>query len=78
MVYGAGYIDIRILQPVVFGNPLALGLGARMQDPYVYVVFWAPKVKTAWKAGGLYLFNGQRATLGGYRGLLLWATWLSR
>ena len=36
------HISIRILQKMVSGMPLMLGLGARMSDPYVYVVFWAP------------------------------------
>ena len=35
-------INIRILQVIVSGIPSVLGLGTRMQDPYVYVAFWAP------------------------------------
>ena len=27
------------------GIPLVLGLGTRRSDPYVYVVFWAPRKK---------------------------------
>ena len=33
----------RILQNMISGIPLILGLGARISDPYVYVVFWAPR-----------------------------------
>ena len=36
------YINIRILQTMISGIPLILGLGTRMSDPYVYVVLWAP------------------------------------
>ena len=39
-------IDTSILQIVTSGIPLILGLGTRMYDPYIYVVFGAPKV--AW------------------------------
>ena len=35
------YINIRILRTMVSGIPLILGLGTRMSDPCVYVVFWA-------------------------------------
>ena len=35
-------INIRILQTMVSGILLALGLRTRMQNPYVYVVFRAP------------------------------------
>ena len=38
------HINIRILQTMISGFPLKLGLGTRMSDPCVYVVFWAPKV----------------------------------
>ena len=43
MVDSTWYVNIRILQSMVSGIPLILGLGTRMSDPYVYVVFWAPK-----------------------------------
>ena len=36
------HINIRILQTMISGIPLILGLGTRMSDPYVYVVLWAP------------------------------------
>ena len=36
-----GYINIRILQNIVAGNPL---ICLRMKDPYVSAVFWAPRV----------------------------------
>ena len=36
------HINIRILQTMVSGFPLLWGLGTRMSDPCVYVVFWAP------------------------------------
>ena len=35
-------INIRILQTMISGVPLMLGLGTRMSDPYAYVVFGAP------------------------------------
>ena len=38
------HIHIRILQTMISGTPLILGLGARMSDPDVYVVFRAPKI----------------------------------
>ena len=34
------HISIRMLQIMVSGILLVLGLGTRMSDPYVYVVFW--------------------------------------
>ena len=37
--------NIRILQTVISGIPLILGLGTKMSDPYVYVVFWAPSCR---------------------------------
>ena len=39
------HINIRILQSMICGFPLILGLGTRMSDPYVYVVFWAPETR---------------------------------
>ena len=36
------HINIRILQIMISGIPLILGLGTRMSCPYVYVVLWAP------------------------------------
>ena len=36
------HINKRILQIMVSGIPLILGLRARMEAPYVYVGFWAP------------------------------------
>ena len=29
---------------MMYGIPLILGLGARIRDPYVYVVIWAPLI----------------------------------
>ena len=37
-------MNIRILQPLISGIPHVLGLGTRMSDPHVFVVFWAPKL----------------------------------
>ena len=34
------HINIRIPKTMVSGIILVLGLGTRMSDPYVYVVFW--------------------------------------
>ena len=42
-IHSIWYRNIRILQSMISGIPLILGLGARMSDPCVYVVFWAPK-----------------------------------
>ena len=36
------HIHIRILPTMVSGIPLIWGLGTRMSDPSVWVVFWAP------------------------------------
>ena len=36
------HINIRILETMIFGIPHSLGLGPRMSDPDVYVIFWAP------------------------------------
>ena len=36
------HINIRILQTLLSGIPLILGLGTRMSAPYVDVVCWAP------------------------------------
>ena len=36
------HINIRILQTMISGIPLVLGLGTRMSDPYVYLVLWGP------------------------------------
>ena len=38
------HMNIRILQTLISGIPLILGLGTRMSDPYVYVVCWAPNL----------------------------------
>ena len=38
-------MNIRILQNMNSGVALAWGLGTRMPDPYVYVVFWAPTLR---------------------------------
>ena len=35
-------MNIKILQTMISGISLILGLGIGMSDPYVYVVFWAP------------------------------------
>ena len=45
---------------MVSGIPLILGLGTRMSDPSVYVVFWAP-IKGKYKAllKGLGLVEGR-------------------
>ena len=44
MGYSIWYmVDIRILHTMLSGIPLILGLGTRMSDPYVYVVFWPPR-----------------------------------
>ena len=40
------HINIRILQTMIPGVPLILGLGTRMSDPYVCVVF-GPLVQAA-------------------------------
>ena len=37
------HINIRILQTIVSGIPLVLGLRTRMSDPCVYVACWAPR-----------------------------------
>ena len=37
-----GQINIRTPQTMVSGFSLTLGLGTRISDLYVYVVFWAP------------------------------------
>ena len=42
MVYSTWYRDIRILQTMVSGIRLVLGLRTRLPDPDVYVVCWAP------------------------------------
>ena len=42
MVCSTWYIDIRILQTMVSGIPILLGLGTKKRDPYVDVVRWAP------------------------------------
>ena len=46
------HINIRIPQTMVSGIPLIMGLimglGTRMLDAYVYVVFWAPSIVTVW------------------------------
>ena len=39
------HISRGILQTMIFGIPLILGLGTRMSDPSVYVVFWAPRIQ---------------------------------
>ena len=36
------HIKMRILQSMVSGIPLILGLGTRVSDPCVSVVFWGP------------------------------------
>ena len=35
------HIEIRILQTMISGIRLGWGLGSRLSDPFVYVVFWA-------------------------------------
>ena len=35
------HIDLGILQTMISGLPLMLGLGTRMSDPYVHVALWA-------------------------------------
>ena len=35
--------SIRILENMISGIPLILGLGNRMSDPYAYVVSWSPR-----------------------------------
>ena len=40
-------ISRRILQHMISGFPLLLDLIARMQDPYDYVVFWAPTLRNS-------------------------------
>ena len=37
-----GHINLRILQTMVSGIPLAWFLGTRLLDPFVYVVVWGP------------------------------------
>ena len=36
------HVNIRVLQHLISGIPFILGLGARMSDSYLDVVFWAP------------------------------------
>ena len=36
------HINIRILQTIISGILLILGVATRMSDPCVYVVFWDP------------------------------------
>ena len=45
------HINLGILQTMSSGIPLMFGLGTRMSDPHVYVVFWAPR--QTWRAGVL-------------------------
>ena len=48
------HINIRILQTMISSIPLIFGLSTRMSDPYVYVVFWAPKdIWTLWNPPAL-------------------------
>ena len=44
LMYGMWYIKIGILQTMISGIPLTLGLGTKMSDLFVYVAFWAPRV----------------------------------
>ena len=39
------HINKRILQTMISDILVILGLGTRMSDPYVYVVFWAPNCR---------------------------------
>ena len=42
-------INIRILQAMIFGIPLVLGLRTRMRDPFVYVLkIRAPLLGGSW------------------------------
>ena len=41
---------IKILLAMVSGISFILGLGTRMSDPYVYVVFWDPKLPKPFEA----------------------------
>ena len=43
MSYSIWYTNIRILLIMVSGIPLILGLGTKMSDPHVSVLFWAPQ-----------------------------------
>ena len=47
LVIGA-QINIRILQTMISGIPLTLGLGTRMSAPSVYVVSWGPMSIPQW------------------------------
>ena len=42
--YCTWYLNIRILQTMVSGIPFVVGLGTKMEDPYVSVVFGAPSM----------------------------------
>ena len=61
MIHSAGvgspeyHINIRILQTMISGITLLLGLGTRISDPYVYEAFWAPRCEweTGYKEGHL-------------------------
>ena len=39
------HINVRILQNMISGSHLTLGLGTRMSTPSVYVVVWAPALR---------------------------------
>ena len=41
-IYSSWYMNMRILQNMISGIPVVLGLGTRESDPYAYVFFWAP------------------------------------
>ena len=66
----------KTLQNMISGIPLILGLGTRMSDPHVYVVFWALKYGLIKECGWGYGILLKRAMLGSLGFWCPYTSWL--